>query len=144
MSGADFFSFANAEFVGAKTVNGPLLDSVLTRPAFLTSETRVEKRASPAATTTIVSFIAVYWTGAAGAVAASAAMATSVVASVASSAFMRRPPSAVDSGTRVVRGAARNGSVMVQPVIGTHLKCVLIDDGEHQPPTHFCDNFPCA
>ncbi len=34
-------SFANASLVGAKTVKGPLLDSVSTSPAALTAATRV-------------------------------------------------------------------------------------------------------
>ena len=45
---------SNAEFRGAKTVNGPEEDNVSTRPAAETAATNVEKRSSPAAISTIV------------------------------------------------------------------------------------------
>ena len=53
-SGLCFCRFANAWFVGAKTVNGPLPESVEASPAFFTSETSVENCLFDAATCTIV------------------------------------------------------------------------------------------
>ena len=87
MSGASFFSAANAAFVGAKTVNGPLPFSVFTRPACFTSATSVEKRLSPAATPTIVALCADGSLGAAVAPTAIEAVATSAPMSTAMRAF---------------------------------------------------------
>ena len=65
VAGAAALSFANAVFVGAKTVNGPLPESVFASPACLTSATRVVKRLSAAAVPTIVFVPAVCSAGAA-------------------------------------------------------------------------------
>src|SRR4051812_42447207 len=62
-------SLANASFVGAKTVKGPVPESVLARPAAFTAETNVEKSWLPEATSTTVFWACV----AAGVVVADAA-----------------------------------------------------------------------
>jgi hypothetical protein len=52
-------TFANAAFVGANTVKGPVPLSVEARSAFVTALTSVLKSGFPDATSTIVSFAAI-------------------------------------------------------------------------------------